>query len=135
MRLRHRFFSLRLGSPACARLAACPVLGRCCSRPLGTRSLADGSGLASAMPEVTRCGYSAVQLKDHRPPVRALYGALPGIQTVGRAERYSVYKLLEHALRRIEHVVVDLSSLASDVAGAVVGVGEGKHARIWRNIW
>eukprot|EP00959_Pyramimonas_sp_CCMP1952_P415585 8707999-Pyramimonas_sp.AAC.1 len=53
--------------------------------------------MANNGPELRRCGWAAVELGPSGPPVRAVYGALPGrAQSVPRAERYAAHQARRH---------------------------------------
>ena len=104
----------------------------------GPKSYTDGSGYASSVPELRRCGSSVVQLDPGTwLPIRAKYGPLPYIvQTVGRAERYSV-KLGLDANPNHEEFVSDLLSLVKEGLSwrPELACGRAKHARAWRDIF
>ncbi|CAK0827554.1 unnamed protein product, partial [Prorocentrum cordatum] len=76
----------------------------------------DGSGLASAIPEIRRCGWAAAQMAAQGWPLRAVYGPLPGpLQTVGRSERFALLMAVRHFGTKLEVVLTDLLALESEV--------------------
>ena len=101
----------------------------------GRRVYTDGSGLASASPELRRCGWAVVEMGPFGFPVRACYGPLPGRQTVPRAERYAGLWAIKVAPQGVEicsdHLsfVREGSAWDEELAGA-----RGLHADIWREI-
>ena len=103
--------------------------------PWGTRVYTDGSGLANASPELRRCGWAAVELSESGFPVRAVFGPLPGRQSVPRAERYAGLWAFE--------VAPQMRTLCSDHLSFVresaqqhpeLCSARGKFADIWRRI-
>ncbi|CAK0865551.1 unnamed protein product [Prorocentrum cordatum] len=79
-----------------------------------------GSGLASSMLELRRCGWAAVQVSSQGLPARAAYGPLPGpFQTVGRAERHALLQALlvlspQRGGPAVDAVFTDLLGLAGE---------------------
>ena len=104
----------------------------------GPKSYTDGSGFGSNVPETRRCGWGLCQLDpDTFLPKRAIFGPLPYlIQTVGRAERYSIRMgLVVHPNHEL--FVSDLLSLVEEGNTWVDDLQRGskQHARVWRDIF
>ena len=102
----------------------------------GRRIFTDGSGLASGVAGLTRCGWAVVEISDSGLPLRALYGPLPGrVQTVPRAEYYVVAKGLEVAAKPA-HVISDHLSLVRHGQnwGPHNEQASSTHANVWRRV-
>ena len=55
--------------------------------PWRGRLYLDGGGFGLDAPEIGRCSWAVVQLQSDGKPCKALFGTLPGLQMIGRAER------------------------------------------------
>ncbi|CAK0810080.1 unnamed protein product [Prorocentrum cordatum] len=98
----------------------------------GDIAFTDGSGFASSMPELRRCGRS---LGSNGVPVRAAFGALPGrLQTVGRAERHALLQVTELLGQQARFVATDLLALAQEASswGPELERVKAVHAPVWR---
>ena len=74
----------------------------------------DGSGYGTEVQEHFRCGWATVELDANLWPIRAVYGPLPGpLQSVGRAERWTVLQAVTRCSRLREYVA-DLKSLVEE---------------------
>ena len=95
----------------------------------------DGGGFAMDTPEIARCSWAVVQLSADGRPCKAIFGTLPGVQTVARAERYAGL------------VATCLSPLVTDlISDHLSFVQEGqwwspadasataRHAALWRSL-
>ena len=97
----------------------------------------DGSGYDTSWPELCRCGWACVQISADYVPIRAIFGQLPGRQTVGRAERWAFLQALVH-MPNTEFVVTDLASLAAEIEAwdeVDQARSRGQYADIWRRIF
>ena len=100
------------------------------------RGIHDGSVYDTAWPELCRCGWACVQLRADCVPIRAIFGALPGRQTVGRAERWAFLQALRH-MSYVQFVVTDLASLAKEIGcwDKELASSRGQYADIWRQVF
>eukprot|EP00959_Pyramimonas_sp_CCMP1952_P198111 4144032-Pyramimonas_sp.AAC.1 len=57
--------------------------------PWGGRLYIDGGGFGMDTPEIARCSWAVVQLREDGRSCKVIFGSPPGVQTVARAERYA----------------------------------------------
>ncbi|CAK0862525.1 unnamed protein product, partial [Prorocentrum cordatum] len=95
-----------------------------------------GSGYEAAWPEHARCGWACAHVSFEGPPIRAVFGPLPGSrQTVGRAEHRALLTATTH-MPYLRFVVTDLAALAREVEawGFHQAASGSEYADIWRDI-
>ncbi|CAK0909012.1 unnamed protein product, partial [Prorocentrum cordatum] len=103
----------------------------------GNIAFTDGSGFASSMPKLRRCGWSLVQHGCNGAPVRAAFGALPGrLQTAGRAERHALLQVTKLLGQQARFVATDLLALAQEASSWEPELERAKAVRaaVWRHL-
>ena len=85
------------------------------------------------VPEISRCSWAVVQLRADGWPCKAIFGSLPGVQTVARAERYA--GLVATCLSsQVEVLISDHLSFVQEGQrwGPSDASSSARHAALWR---